>query len=319
MARKVSRPSGPVNRLGAAGRVSTTWRTYAVLRGRALRWRGGGGDGGGGPPPAVVASVTISPPEPDTLFSLGQQLALAAAPRDGAGNEVQGATVTFASANDAIATVTNAGVVTAAGVGATAVTAAAQAVSSAPLPIRVRQKLDNVAVTSPSTSVLVGAALQMTASPHDARGNAIPNLPPATCESSDATRASVDPATGLVTGVAVGQATITATVTSPTDGAKSGSRLVTVSSDAPPLTATVRTGSGNAFTPAAVRIKVGGTVTWELPAAHNADFEDESIADIAFGANESRTFATTGTFRFRCDAHSTDFTSGMVGTITVVP
>jgi plastocyanin len=199
------------------------------------------------------------------------------------------------------------------------VTATAQAVSSTPVQIRVRQKLDNVAVTSPSASVLVGATLQMTASPHDARGNVVPNLPPATFESSDATRASVDPASGLVTGVAAGEATITATVTSPDDGARSGSRLVTVTSDAPPLTATVRTGSGNTFTPAAVRIKVGGTVTWELPAAHNADFEDESIADLGFGASESRTFATTGTFRFRCDAHSADFTSGMVGTVTVVP
>jgi len=294
-------------------------RHFAVVLCAGAVACGGGGDGGGGPPPVTVASVTISPPEPDTLFSLGQQLTLAATPRDAAGNEVQGATVAFTSASDAIATVTSAGVVTAAGVGATTVTAAAQAVSSTPVPIRVRQKLDNVAVTSPSTSVLVGATLQMTASPHDARGNAIPGLPPATFGSSDATRTSVDPATGLVTGVAAGEATITATVTSPDDGAKSGSRLVTVTSDAPPLTATVRTGPGNTFTPAAARIKVGGTVTWELPAAHNADFENESIADLGFGANDSRTFATAGTYRFRCDAHSTDFTTGMVGTVTVVP
>jgi plastocyanin len=280
---------------------------------------GGGGDGGGGPPPVMIASVTISPPEPDTLFSLGQQLTLAATPRDAAGNAVQGATVGFTSANNAVATVTSAGVVAAAGAGATTVTAAAGSVSSTPVPIRVRQKLDNVAVTSPSTTVLVGATLQMAASPHDARGNAIPGLPAATFESNDATRAAVDPATGLVTGVAAGEATIAATVTSPDDGPKSGSRVVTVTSDTPPLTATVRTGPGNTFTPATVRIKVGGTVRWELPSIHNVDFEDESITDLGFGATGSRDFAAAGTYRFRCDAHSTDFTSGMVGTVTVVP
>ena len=85
-----------------------------------------------------------------------------------------------------------------------------------------------------------------------------------------------------------------------------------------PRAATVRT-SGNAFTPAPVRIKMGGTVTWELPAAHDVNFEDAGIPDLAFGVGESRTFATAGTYRFRCDAHSTNFTSGMVGSVTVVP
>jgi len=277
----------------------------------------GGGDGG--TPPPTVASVAISPAEPDTLFSIGQQLTLAATAVDAAGNPVPGAMVGFTSANDGIATVTNAGVVTAVGAGATTVSATAQAVNSTPVPIRVRQKLDNVALTAPSTSVAVGATLQVSAAPRDARGNAIAGLPAPSFATSDASRASVDAATGIVTGVAEGQATITATVVSPVDGPKSGAQLVTVTGGGPPLTATVRTGPGNEFNPASVTIKVGGTVTWELPAAHNADFEDATIADIGFGASEGRTFAAAGTFRFRCDAHSANFTSGMVGTVTVVP
>jgi uncharacterized protein YjdB len=90
------------------------------------------------------------------------------------------------------------------------------------------EKLDNIALTAPSTSVAIGATLQMSATPRDAPANPIPNLPPPAFVSSDATRASVDPGSGVVTGVGEGQATNTATVVSPEDGPKRGSLLISV-------------------------------------------------------------------------------------------
>jgi len=281
---------------------------------------GGGGDGGGGtPPPVTVASVAISPPEPDTLFSLGQQVTLTATAHDAAGAVVSNAAIGFTSASTAVATVTNTGVVTAVRTGETTVSANVGTVTSSPVPIRVRQKLDNVAVAGSATSVAVGATLQVAATPRDARGSAIPGLPAAVFTTSDASRATVDATTGIVSGVAEGQATITATVTSPVDGAKSGSQVITVTAAGPPPAVTVRTGPGNAFNPEAVTIKAGGAVTWEIPTLHNVDFENANITDMDFGAGSSRTFLTPGTYRFRCDAHSTNFTTGMVGTVTVDP
>ena len=81
---------------------------------------------------------------------------------------------------------------------------------------------------------------------------------------------------------------------------------------------TVSTTDGTTtFANANLTIPVGGTVTFDLSPSHNADFESAMIADLTFGASGTRTFTTAGTYRYRCTAHSTNFTAGMVGTIVV--
>jgi plastocyanin len=276
---------------------------------------GGGGDDDGGTAPPTVATVTVSPPEPDTLFGIGETVALAAVARTAAGDPVSGTAISFASQNEGIASVTGAGLVQAVAAGATTVTASAGAVTSAPVPIRVRQKFTALTLEAPSATVIVGGTLQFTASARDAAGAAIDGLPAPTFASSEPSVAVVGVATGRLTALTEGQTTITASLTSPVDGTLSSARQITIT--APPATASVATGPGNVYNPPSVTIAPGGTVTFTLGAAHNAVFEGTGIGGLDFGATGSRSFSTPGTYRFRCQAHSNSFTSGMTGSVVV--
>lgn len=72
------------------------------------------------------------------------------------------------------------------------------------------------------------------------------------------------------------------------------------------------------FTPAAVTIAVGATVTWQFSEArHNVTFQGNApatgnIPDADPGTSVSRTFNTAGTFDYLCTRHS-----GMSGRIIV--
>lgn len=278
---------------------------------------GGGGDGGGTTPTPTVASIAVTPDAPDTLFAIGATTALSATAKDASGAAITGQSFTFQSGNTAVATVSNAGLVTAVGGGSTTVTASIGSVVSPAVPVRVRQKVAAIAITPATSSVAVGGTLQLAAAAQDATGHAVAGQPAATWQSSDATRAAVGASTGLVTGVAEGQATITARIATTADGTVSATRVITVQASAP-STATVNAASGGfSFSPANVTIAAGGTVTFTLAAEHNASFENTAIASIGFGETATRTFTTPGVYRFRCTAHSSNFTTGMVGTVTV--
>lgn len=97
------------------------WTVGALV---ALAACGGGGDGGGGTAPAVFTSLTIAPNNPTVL--VGATTSLATTARDQNSQPMSGAQVTYASANQTIATVTNAGVVTGVAVGSTQITATGQ-------------------------------------------------------------------------------------------------------------------------------------------------------------------------------------------------
>ena len=278
---------------------------------------GGGGDGGGTvTPPRTVATVTVSPAAPDTLFGLGQTIPLTATASDAAGAPISGTTFTYASQDQAVATVSSAGVVRAVGAGATAVTASAGSVTSAAVPIRVRQKFTALALTPATTTATVGGAIEFAATPRDAAGTAIAGLPAPSFLSSAPTVATIDAGTGVLSAIAEGQTTVTASLTSPVDGTLTETRNVTVSA-APVATTTIATGPGNAYNPPTVTISAGSAVTFTLGGSHNAEFESSDIPDLGFGASATRTFATPGTYRFRCEAHSSNFESGMRGTVVV--
>src|SRR5439155_26499730 len=104
----------------------------------------------------------------------------------------------------------------------------------------------SVTVSPAAPSVLVGAALQLTATPQDVNGNAITGRT-LTWTSSAPAVATVS-STGLVTGMAAGAATITATC----EG-MSGKADATVAAPAPLPVATVT------VSPAAPSVLVGGT------------------------------------------------------------
>ena len=277
---------------------------------------GGGGGGGGTAPPRTVATVTLSPALPDTLFGIGQTVALTAAARDASGAPVAGTTFSYASQNQAVAAISSAGIVSAVGPGATGVTASAGTVTSAPVPIRVRQKFTALVLSVPSATVTIGNTLQFAAEPRDPTGTAIAGLPAPTFTSSAPTVASIDGGTGLLTALGAGQTTVTASLTSPADGTLSATRDVTVTTTPPPTTS-ITTGPGNAYNPPSVTIAAGNAVSFALGQPHNVLFENATIADLDFGATGTRTFTAAGTYRFRCQAHSASFTSGMIGTVVV--
>jgi plastocyanin len=76
----------------------------------------------------------------------------------------------------------------------------------------------------------------------------------------------------------------------------------------------------NRFDPVAVSVGSTTTVEWTWRGAnqHNVTFEDGqgSSATKSSGTHQ-RAFGTTGTFRYRCTIHSSNFESGMVGSVIV--
>ena len=155
---------------------------------------------------AAVASVLVSPA--DASVGTGSALELSATPRDAAGNPVTGRTVTWSTSDAAIATVSEAGVVTGVSEGAVTITATSEGQSGAAT-VTVGEPVASVDIAPASADVLAGATVQLSAIPRDAAGDPLGGRV-VTWTSSDDAVATVS-ATGLVTGIAIGSATITAT------------------------------------------------------------------------------------------------------------
>jgi plastocyanin len=82
---------------------------------------GGGSDGGGTTAPAVFTTLSVDPANPTII--VGGTQPLTASAKDQTGATMSGLTVTYTSANQAVATVTNAGVVTGVTAGTARITA----------------------------------------------------------------------------------------------------------------------------------------------------------------------------------------------------
>ncbi|MFB6240283.1 MAG: Ig-like domain-containing protein, partial [Gemmatimonadota bacterium] len=79
---------------------------------------------GPGPGPAPVASVEVTPSS-ETLTAIGAQASFDATARDSAGNVVSGASISWSSSDQSVATVDGTGTVTAQGNGEATITASA--------------------------------------------------------------------------------------------------------------------------------------------------------------------------------------------------
>ncbi|MCY4573137.1 MAG: Ig-like domain-containing protein [Gemmatimonadetes bacterium] len=162
----------------------------------------------GGTDPPVAASLRVAPSSVE-LAAVGATQQLTASVLDGDGQAIADAPVTWASNDNAVATVSTGGLVTAVGNGSAAITATSGNASGG-AGVRVSQVLVLFEV-SPSTGTLVsfGETLQLDARPLDANNNVIPGVS-VEWSSADASVATVD-GDGLVTAVANGNVDVTAT------------------------------------------------------------------------------------------------------------
>jgi uncharacterized protein YjdB len=172
------------------------------------------------PPPAAVASVSVSPPTVSLTTGATQQIT--ATPRDAQGNALTGRAVTWASGNTAVATVTQAGLITAVGPGNTTVTATSEGKVGTVAVTVTAPATGSVGVTPSSAGVFVGATTTLTATVRDVTGATMAGA--SVAWSSDKPLTASVSQSGVVTGLLPGSATITAA-----SGGKSGAATITVS------------------------------------------------------------------------------------------
>jgi uncharacterized protein YjdB len=157
--------------------------------------------------PAAVESVEVTSPAASIVA--GQTMQLSIVLKDKSGNVLPDRAITWSSDNQAVATVSATGVVTALVPGSATITASAEdkvgrvTLTIAPVPIATLTLSPNPA------EVRVGLTTQLTLIARDAAGNELAGRP-ATLVSSNAAVATVD-GNRVVTGVSAGTATITAT------------------------------------------------------------------------------------------------------------
>jgi uncharacterized protein YjdB len=175
-----------------------------------------------------VASVIVSPSS--ASGTVGQAAQFTASVQDSAGNPLTGRTVTWASSDNAVVTVSTSGYATAVGPGSATLTATSEGKSgSAAVSVTGTSTapVATVTVSPASTTVSVGGTYQFTATLRDASGNVLTGRA-VTWSVSDPLVSLVD-AGGLVTGLLAGSVTVTAS----SEG-QTGTAALTVSVLSPP-------------------------------------------------------------------------------------
>jgi len=170
--------------------------------------------------PSPVVSITVLPD--GGSLPAGGTMVLTATPRDAAGQPLTGRTVEWRSSNDAVATVSAAGLLTALAAGTVTITVSAPGAgpngttpsTSVNVTVLIEPVASAVIVPSPA-SVQVGQTVNLTVNLLDGDGEPLSAIGRTiTWSSGNAAVASVN-SSGTVTGVAVGSATVTATITTP--------------------------------------------------------------------------------------------------------
>jgi uncharacterized protein YjdB len=190
-----------------------------------------------------VAAVSVTPAT--ATITIGQSVPLSATPLDAGGNPLSGRIVGWSSSDNAIATVSATGVVTALAIGSVAITASSEGQAGTATVTVGQVAVASVSVTPAQATLTVGQTLTLVANPMDASGQSLTALS-VSWSSGSPSVASVSGA-GVVTGVSTGSVVITATV-----NGVAGSATVVVNA-APPASVTV--------TPSSRTLTVGQTVT----------------------------------------------------------
>src|SRR2546426_84089 len=154
-----------------------------------------------------VASVVVAPSAANIL--VGNTVQLPATAQGAAGRVLTGRAITWSSSNPSVATVSSNGVATAVAAGTATITATSEGKSASATVTVANVPVASVVISPATALVLVGASVQLAASPKDAAGAVLSGRAITWVSSAPAT-ATVS-STGLVTGVAAGAVTMTAT------------------------------------------------------------------------------------------------------------
>lgn len=230
---------------------------------------GGGGGGDGTTPPPQVASVVITNPSTGPTFgTLGRTAQFAAEARNSSGGAISGVTITWSSSDNAVATVSSSGLVTAVANGTAQIRATASSVQSSPLTVTVAQVAGAVTITPTSVSFgAIGSTRQLAAAVRDSGGSTIASATVAWTRAGPGTVASVS-AAGLVTALANGSGdsavatsgtisarapvTVSQVVASVAVSAPGGDSVLRTTGSTRQFTATPRDSNGNTVGSAAV-------------------------------------------------------------------
>ncbi len=168
------------------------------------------------PPTPVATSITVTPSS-HTLPAISATVQLMATVKDQNNNTMSGQTVTWSSANTAVATVSAQGLVSAVSNGTAQITARSGN-SSGKATITVAEPVPTRVAITPSSHTLeaIGETVQLAAVVRDQRNNVLSGAS-VTWSSGDEAVATVT-AQGLVTAVSNGMAQITARSDGTTDG-----------------------------------------------------------------------------------------------------
>ena len=171
--------------------------------------------------PVPVATVTISPPSPDTVF-IGYTTQLSAVTKDSVGGVLTGRTVTWQSGTPGVATVGTTGLVTGVAVGSSTITATSEGKSGSVTMVSIKAPVASVVVSPASDSIATGGSAgtaTLAATVTDVKGNVVTDRTIAWTSTATAI-ATVAPATGAsttVTGKAKGLTNVIATSETKTD------------------------------------------------------------------------------------------------------
>jgi plastocyanin len=174
----------------------------------------------------------------------------------------------------------------------------------------------SLSISPVNPNLVVGEAIQMTATPRDQNGAPMTGLgsPTFALVPGSGNAVSVSE-TGRVVAEQQGSAQIRARLTSggTTHEAMTTATVGTLS----PTASVTASGSGATFSPDSVRIAVNGKVTWSFPGpeTHNVTFANPPPGGNIPNRNsgtEDRTFPAAGIFNYQCTLHS-----GMSGKVVV--
>jgi uncharacterized protein YjdB len=275
---------------------------------------------------SAIAAVTVQPPPVASVLVqpltqslvVGGSATFSATPRDVNGTTLSGRVVSWSSSNDAVATVSQSGEVSARGAGMATITATSEGVSGAATVTVSQPPVASVGITPANASLVVGATTTLVATLTDGSGATITGR--AVSWSSSAPEVATVSASGVVTAVAPGSATITGTSEGAIGTATVVVGLVPVGSvEVQPANASVVAGQTEALS-ATVRDTVGRVVTDRVVSWTSSDTHVAVVSTAGVVTGVSAGTATiTATSEGRSGSSTITVVAPAIASVTVQP